>query len=600
MDTMRRGDAARVQAGDGLRRLAIGVAAGAVVSAVAAPLIRPLFPVPTGGVGFVTVAHYPKGWDYAVVALLIFGTFAGGVIATWNERGGGSAARERRSAQRTIWITAVVVFVLMLFIHDHPYAPMDPFHEGEHLTPAFLMKSGAHPYRDVFFLHGFAIDGGLDALVLGDPPSPRHPRRLETLLDAATLALLVPIAAELTVTSGGLIGAVIASLCAIAAGQLPVFPYFRLAPVLLAALGMLRYVRRGSRAWLLVAFVSSTAGVLWSLDTGLYAVTATAITFIVARAMKLESSPARVSVVTAFAALAIVVPLLVLLAVRADIRQFAIDSFVIIPRSIDAIWSLPARKTFDLESARYYLPPVFYGVLLALGVHAWRSGDRDRAQALLIVAIASVVAFRTAAGRCGWSHTRYGVPLFGIAAVAFVIEPLLLARRRVVAAIAIVAMFAVVEVWPNAAAAAKMLAAWRSRQSHAGLVPYPFATGKGIYTSPENANDLAALNGFIASIAPPGAPILDVSNERALYYLMQRKPPIRCPDINMLSAPELLAEAMAQLEANRPACVIVRGYDVVANYDGLPYTTRVPALAAWIDATYPRRVQIGRFTVATR
>jgi hypothetical protein len=145
-----------------------------------------------------------------------------------------------------------------------------------------------------------------------------------------------------------------------------------------------------------------------------------------------------------------------------------------------------------------------------------------------------------------------------------------------------------------------MLWGWRARQSHAGLAPYPFATGKGIYTTEENSRELAALNGFIESLAPAGAPILDVSNERALYYLLQRRPPLRCADVNMLSAPPLLAEAMAQLEANRPACVIVHGYDAVANYDGLSYRTRVPALAAWIDATYPRRVQIGRFTVATR
>jgi len=35
----------------------------------------------------------------------------------------------------------------MLFVHDHPYVVMDPFHEGEHLTPAFLFRSGERPYR---------------------------------------------------------------------------------------------------------------------------------------------------------------------------------------------------------------------------------------------------------------------------------------------------------------------------------------------------------------------------------------------------------------------------------------------------------------------
>jgi hypothetical protein len=583
-------------------RLFLGAAAGALAGAITAPLLRPLFHPPTGGVGYVTVAGYPKAWDYAVIALLIGGAFAGGMIAAWrsSRAGGDSAAVARRDRRALHVMCAAIVFVLMLFIHDHPYAPMDPFHEGEHLTPGFLLRSGAHPYRDVFFLHGFAVDGGLDALTLGDPPSPRRPRRLETVLDAATLALLVSIAAEVTVTSVGLIGAVFASLCAIAALQLPVFPYFRLAPVLLAVLGMLRYVRSGSRGWLFAAFAASTVGLLWSLDTGSYAVAATAVTFVAARLMRLESKPAPIAIVSAFALIAIALPIGILVVTRADLRQFAIDSFVIIPGSIDAIWSLPARKTIDLESARYYIPPVVYGAFAALGVIAWRRGDRDRAAALIVVTIASILVFRTAAGRCGWSHTRYGIPLFGIAVVAFVIEPLMLARRRWVAAAAIIAMVVLAEVGPNLVAGTKMLAGWPERQSHAGLAPYPFRTGRGIYTSEENSTELAELNGFIDSIAPRGARILDVSNERALYYLMERRPPIRCADINMLSSPPLLAEAMAQLEANRPACVIVKGYPVVANYDGLSYATRVPVLAAWIDATYPRRVQIGRFTVATR
>jgi len=585
-----------------VRRLAIGSVLGAAAAAMIAPWIRALFSVPSGGVGLVTVANYPKGWDYAVIALLVGGAFIGGVLAT---RGVVTVPRAGPSPNglkpvATPVMTTAIVFVLMLFIHDHPYAPMDPFHEGEHLTPAFLLKSGAHPYRDVFFLHGFAVDGALDALVLGDPSSPRRPRRLETVLDAAALALLVPIAAEVTATTAGLSGAVLAALCMIAAGQLPVFPYFRLLPVILAALGLLRYARRGSRGWLLTALIASTTGVLWSLDTGMYALAATAVTLIVLRVLRLESKPIPVAPLLGFIAAAIAVPIIVLLASRADLRQFATDSFVIIPGSIDAIWSLPARTTVDLESARYYIPPVFYGALLAMGVLAWRRGERDRAASILIITIASLMVFRTAAGRCGWSHTRYGLPLFGIAAVAFLIEPLVLVKRRIWAAVAIVTIFVLAEVWPNLATGAKMLVGWRSRQSHAGLVPYPFANGKGIYTSEQNSKELAALNGFIESIAPPGATILDVSNERALYYLLRRRPPVRCFDINMLSAPPLLAEAMGQLEGNRPACVILHGYDTVAKYDGLPYTTRVPALAAWIDSTYPHRLQIGRFTVATR
>jgi uncharacterized membrane protein len=573
---------------NGMGRIAAGASAGAIAGAAIARLIRPLFHPPAGGVGFVTVNGYPKSWDYAVVALLIGGAFIGGFLF---RRGDVAEVEEpRRLGRGATWIATLITFVLMLFIHDHPYLHMDPFHEGEHLTPAFVVRDGGRPFTDIFFLHGFATDGGLDALVLGDPPSPRHERQLETLLDSATLALLVPIAAEIALTPAGAICAAIAALCGVAAGQLPVFPWFRLAPVLLAAFGLLRYARLGRPRDLMLALAASTLGVLWSLDTGTYALAATVTTLIVLRIASLEEKPLPLPRVILLGAIALALPLLVLLATRAGVRQFFIDSFIIIPRSIDAVWSLPARSTFDLESARYYVPPVFYGFLLALAI-------AKRNRAMFIVAIASIYVFRTAAGRCAWSHTRYGTPLFGAAVVVFVIEPLVRKRRFVAAVLTGAALIATVEVPANAIAGTKLLAQWKERQSHEGLVPYPFATGKGIYTTKQNADDLAALNGFIV---PRGGTFLDVSNERALYYIFQRRPPVRCPDVNMLSNPQLFSEAMQQLKSAPPSCVVVKGNPIVGNYDGVPYDVRVPELARWIDANYPQRFQIGRFTVAAR
>lgn len=551
-----------------MRRVAIGAAIGAAAAGAIAPFLKPLFGPPIGGVGVLTVHGYPKGWDYAVVALLTLAAFIGGCSV--GLRPASPPALPEAGRRRTLPVT-LVVFVLMLFIHDHPYRLMDPFHEGEHLTPAFLFKAGETPFEDVFLLHGLATDGGLDALVLGDPPSPRRARRLQTVLDAATLALLVPIAAELVATTGGLVAAVLASLCATAAFWLPVFPYFRLAPVLIATLAMLRYVR--TRAWLplCVAFAASSLGLLWSLDTGTYALAATAIT-----AALVARRRALIGVV-------FLLPLLFLP------RQFWIDSFVIIPRAIDAVWSLPAPKPFTAEGVRYYLPPVFYGFLLAL---AWKRRDAR----IAVMAIFSLLLFRTATGRVSWSHTRYAVPLLGIAVVAFVLEPLF--KRRIAAAVLSLLLLAYFEVPQNLLAGAKQLAEWPSRHKHEGLVRYPFATGRGIYTTDQNARELAALNGMIESFGP--GTILDFSNERALYYLMQRRPPVRCFDIPMLSNPDLLAEAMGQLNANPPVAVILGGDPNVATFDGVPNRDRVPDLAAWIDANYPRRYEIGRFIVAAR
>jgi hypothetical protein len=287
----------------------------------------------------------------------------------------------------------------------------------------------------------------------------------------------------------------------------------------------------------------------------------------------------------------------VLLAV-ADVRRFLVDSFVILPRTVDAIWALPAPSKINAESLRYFLPPVFYGFLGALALLALRRGDRALAARLAIITLFSLLFFRSAVGRVAWSHTRFALPLLGIALVAFVLEPLVLRRKFVAAALLAIPLFFHLEIAQNTAAGAKLLAGWRARQRHDGMVRYPFATGRGLYTSEQNATDLASLKTFLDSLGPPDAPILDFSNERALYYLLQRKPPLRTMEISMLSVPELLSEAMGQLNANPPLAVIVSGYAEIGAFDGVSNRDRVPELARWIDANYPTRTQVGRFVVA--
>lgn len=563
----------------GTVRAALGSLIGVALAGAIAPLIRPLFSVPTGGVGAVTVGGYPKGWDYAVVALLALGAFAGGMLAVVRSQRSEWSLKTLHSMERRqlARITGVCVFLTMFVIHDHPFAHMDNFHEGEHLTPASLFLSGERPFSDVFVLHGLGADGGLDALV---GARPFWTRRLQAVLDAATLALLVPIAAEVTVSIAGMVGGVVASLCGAAAFWVPVFPYFRLAPVFLAAIGLLRYARTGRAAPLFLAFASATLGVLWSLDTGTYALVGTALAFVLL--------PRRLPLprVLLLAAVALALPFVLLLLLRADPGQFLRDSFVIIPSAIDAVWSLPAPKPFSAAGLRYYLPPVFCGFLLVLG---WKRRDPQ----ILILAILSLVLLRSAAGRVSWSHTRFAAPLLGIAFVAFVMEP---RKNQIAMAILGIAAVFYFEVPQNIGAGTKLAVDWSVRQKHEGLVPHPLAPG--IFTTEQNATELATLKGYVDAVGE--GPILDFTNERALYYLLRRKPPVRCFDIPMLSSPLLLREAMAQLQERPPIAVILGGDPAIAVFDGLSNRDRVPALAQWIDANYSKRTQIGRFVVATR
>jgi hypothetical protein len=575
-------------------RLLIGALLGALLVFAIAPHCMEWFSVPGGGIGAVTVAKYPKGFDYFVVIALTV-VSAVGALAFARRR---IAVMDVRPNRLAIWITAAVVFITMFVIHDHPYAFMDMFHEGEHLAPASVMLDGGRPYRDILFLHGFATDGGLDALLLGGKPSPKKMRRVEAVLDAAALAMLVPIAAAVTTTTGGFVAAVILALCAVGAGEVPVFPYFRWLPLLIAVWALLDGATR--RRWTMyLAAIASSLGILWSLDVGVCAVAASAIVILIYTRR-----------LTLIAIAAIAAPLIVLLIARADLQHFVRDSFVIIPRSIDAIWSLPAKPLPSLsllvhpvalwdwlasESARYYLPPLFFGFLIALAI-------RTRDMRVAIIAIFSIILFRTAAGRCSWSHTRFALPLLGIAVVAFLFEPMLQrplkAWRTIAFVIAAILGFRYFEVAGNLNLGAKLLAGWAARQRHEGLVPYPMARGRGIYTYPENAADLAALDD-LARRAGPG-PIFDLSGERALYYFLDRRPSTRCPDIAMLSNPELSAEALRELNAHPPVFVVLEGTKILGSLDGIANRDRVPPIAAWIDARYPVRTGAGRFVVGVR
>lgn len=545
------------------------------------------------GVGWVTVNGYPKSYDYFVLGVLILGAVVGGLLSRADE----FAPAPPKYAGRT-WPFALIVFILMVFIHDHPHLPIERLHDGEQLAPAFLMRAGERPYTDTFLLHGLAADGGIADVVMGDPPSPQRMRRAEGGLSALMLALLVPLAAEVTGSLCAVLFGALASLSAVAGGWLPIFPWYRLLPVVIVALTLIRYVRNGRAWYLFAAFATSTLALVWSIDVGTYCVLATAASFAAIRFLELELEPLPLQRVLLLAAIALVLPFVVLAAVGASIRQFLVDSYYLIPMGIDATSALPAPDPKTSEGLHYYFAPVFYGFLLVV---AWRSRkDRVRAASILIFAMLGLALLRTASGRCSWAHTRFALPLIGIALVAFLFEPLWLARRRVAAVAAAIGIVLLVEIVPNVISGGKFLVQWKARQRHDGLVRFPFANGKGCYTTPQDRDELQGLQGLIEEAGGRYATIFDFSGERALYYFLERKAPVRCLESNWLSVPPLFDEAMAQFNAHPPTVVILQGPNHLDAADGVSLRQRVPKLAAWIDANYPKHIEVGRYVVAVR
>src|SRR3954451_13842492 len=107
----------------------LGAFLGALLVFAIAPHCIGWFSVPTGGIGAVTVAKYPKGFDYFVVIALTVGSAIGALAFARSQ----IEIAERRPNRAAIWITTAIVFATMFVIHDHLYAFMHMFHECEHL-----------------------------------------------------------------------------------------------------------------------------------------------------------------------------------------------------------------------------------------------------------------------------------------------------------------------------------------------------------------------------------------------------------------------------------------------------------------------------------
>lgn len=567
----------------------------AVLIAPLLPLLKPLFSVPGHGIGLITVTQYPKGWDYAVVAILFAAAAAGAWVTARVTHHHADEPRPEAQGPRpaSVVLMMAIVTLAILPARDQPYEFADPYHEGESLSPASVMMSGGRPYRDVWFMHGVGADGGIDLLVIGDPPSIVRTRRFRALLSAATVSLLVPIAAEVSSTWIAVICGVIASLSGIAAGQLPATPHFRFLPLLLAVWLALIAIRTGRRKFLIAACAVASAGLLWSLDIGLFAIAGLALWLIVLRPFDRKT--------LAFSALTTILtaPVL-LLAVHGDVSRFFRDSFLRLPECFDAIYSLPAPP-FKPEwaSVRYYAPPIVYGVLAALALIANRQPDRRRANAMLLLALTAFFEMRSAAGRVSWGHTRFSVPLLGIIIVAFAIEPLIRSRRAANIALAVVIAAAAIpyfDVIANAKALGGYWSTYRARlHPQPDTVPFPLPRAHDLYTYRKEASDVGALYTLSQSL-PPG-PIFDYSGEKYLYYMLARPASTRVQDVPYLSDPALGREAMKQLERRRPVFVVISGHPSLALIDGVSNARRTPEIAAWIDRHYSRRVDVGRYTV---
>jgi hypothetical protein len=598
--------------------------AGALVACLLAHFARPFWPVPSGGVGFVTVHSIPKGIDTFRYLLFLALIPAGALAASRSAdappgRAGEPAEAEPRWRLVAAAVLVAAVALLRILASDGIHGPIDLFHAGHYLSPASDALAGKIFFRDAFPFHGLATDGGLDALAFrAAGETLATARTLRVALDVVFFALASVLFAGVLRRPARIAAGVAILLLASGALRLPgSFPFFRTLPLLACAAAAARHARTGRRSALVLSGAVAALGLFWSLEVGLFA--CAAVVFYAAAEPWYRREPGRIvsSIVAGAAGIALaLLPALAVLAARGALGAFLRDSATVLA-STGAIWDLPSPVPRDVvraalhgpvallrsEATRFYGPQIFFGAVAAALLFRRRDGRAgSRDAVMLALLVFSAVGYRTALGRTSYSHTRFALVVPTLLLAAWLPEAFFRWRgaraAKILASAAAVAAFALYAELPESVRdTAGKIRGRADRRDGRGLVALPLSRGGGACVPAGQAASLSGLAEFAGSALRPGETFYDFADAGALYFLLGRVNPTRFYEASVLSADGWQEETIAELERARPGFVVVAAGQGEEAFDEVPISRRCPRLAAWIESRYPAVSTVGDFTI---
>jgi len=482
-------------------------------------------------------------------------------------------------------VTAYGVIPLLLYCASYASTAaltqwIDLFHRGEALGPASDYLRGKVPYREVFVLHGLLDDGLLDAwlmkifgrsaavglarpAVLGSFAAPALWFLGLAIFDSIPLAALVMVFGVVTTVDNERI----------------FFEIVVLALFLVA-------IRRRSQILAALAGMAAAVAFFFSYDIGLYAIGGSLLALVVLR---------RWSALAWFGAGAILgaSPFLVYLWMRGALGAFAATSFVVVPRVIDAVWSVPFpdltgtfRSNLNLhtlsdfflyEKFRFVLNPLIIAIaLICLVQRAIRRKSEALDIALLALTAFAILTQRSALGRADFQHQYFSALLVGPMIVILLVFFARAAGRM--AAAALLPIF-FVALWAPDIANSRLddLTHYLGRVSGVGWID-PAAM--------EIRHRIDQVRFWVTDLSRAGTPIFDFSNQPALYFFCDRPNPTRFYQVPILSPPEFQGEVILALERARPHIVIRRSPQQFDVFDGIDNSVRAQALASYINDHY--------------
>lgn len=523
------------------------------------------------------------------------------------------APRLRRSRVAAAAVL-LLLFLLGTFAFYRPLKRLDLFEDGMILSGASSLATGARPYLDVYPVHGWGADGGMHAIFFRYV---NHDLVAYQLLKAALAALALACLAAASFLFfrdffWGLAGLVACLAFCPFTGE-------RHVPALIAYCLLIAASRSQSyRNWTWAGVLTGTT-LFVTLDFGImFLVGGLVAAFVLSL---LERSPLRTALkpTLRFAGgfLLGCLPFASFLAVRSALGEFFRVSFVEIPRTITQTWGFPATSLtlFFREGSLFhcfnpFLPRtaaslcvLLLVLILVIAILVIRSADRvvdstDRAAAVCVVI--AVIALRGVFGRADIGHQLiYGV-FAGLPAawLLFRVWHSLSRFRPVLAAGATAAFLLFLR--PDVAVRGLVTSIEGAPEARRNdvVAATPFGGPAETILDRRQARDLEPLRRVIDGLVPPGKTFFDFGNEPGLYFLLDRRPPVRYCCVASYQTAEKQREVIAALERERPPVAILSSGTATDAFDSVSNRDRAPLVARFLDANYRVVGKVGPRTVA--
>ena len=512
---------------------------------------------------------------------------------------------------RAAWkLAALLILPALIYLFSYTSTAqlsqwIDLFHRGESIGPASDYLRGKVPFRDVFALHGMLEDGQLDAWLM---------QLFGRSLDVAVAR---------TVILGAFLGVAIYFLGLIVFDSIPLAllcvamgswttaennrTFFQVAAVAL----FWNALRRKSRVSAIFSGVFAGAALFFSYEIGAYSIAgaflACLLLWIASKRVAWDGlSPLQAALFFALGAIIGAAPFAAYLAMHGALDDFAVTSFVTIPRIIDAVWSLPFpdlvstfRKDLTLhtladfvlwEKFHLVLSPLVIAIALVYFIVRWLRRRADMLDfALLVLTVFATVAQRTAFGRASFRHQYFA---------AFLLGPLIVL-------LAVILIRALRNVWRDGGQGTRAFVAalavmavpvagvlfWIPDLVNARLHDFTRYYGRVLRVDRDSNAEavqwrITDVVANVRALTKTNEPIFDFSNQPAFYFFADRPNPTRFYQVPILSPRELQAETIHSLERAKPKVILRRSPEQFDMFDGVTNDLRAQAVSAYIDDVY--------------